>query len=201
MDCCRPVTARLVWLVALAALIVGCDPGYEFNGDVASSATPPTLVGTNWDGEAFDLESLHGHVVIVFFGYTYCPDICPMTLHKMSQLREQLGASAEELEVVFASVDPHRDTVEKLSQYVPNFDSQFYGLHLDFDQLDAAKESFNLTVQYGQPEDGPGTDSYYYVDHTGFYFVLDRSGKLRVTFPPNATVELFRPDIEYLLGS
>lgn len=188
-------------IVGILACGVGCGPAVEFNGDVVEPAVKPTLTGTNWSGETFDLSSLEGDVVLVFFGYTYCPDVCPMTLHKMTQLKAKLGSAGEDLKVVFASVDPYRDSVEKLSQYVPNFDPSFYGVHLDEDELDAAKDSFGLTVQYSQPQDGPGSDSFYYVDHTGSYFVLDRTGALRLKYPPNATVDLLWPDIRYLLES
>jgi len=197
----RTAPAALVCLALLVTLVVACGSKFEFNGDLVEDPAPPRLVGTNWDGEVFDLASLQGDVVVVFFGYTFCPDVCPLTLHKMTQLREKLGSAGADLQVVFASVDPHRDSVEKLSQYVPNFEEDFYGIHLDFDQLETAKDSFGLSVQYGQPKDGPGTDSYYYVDHTGNYFVLDRSGDLHLKYPPNATVDLMWPDIEHLLGS
>lgn len=197
----RTAQATFACLVLLLTLVGACGSSFEFNGDLVETEEAPQLFGTNWNGEPFDLATLEGDVVVVFFGYTFCPDVCPMTLHKMTQLREKLGSSGADLQVVFASVDPHRDTVEKLSQYVPNFAQDFYGVHLDFDQLETAKDSFALTVQYGQPKDGPGTDSYYYVDHTGNYFILDRSGTLRLKYPPNATVDLMWPDIEHLLGS
>jgi hypothetical protein len=105
------------------------------------------------------------------------------------------------VEVVFVSVDPQRDTVEKLSRYVPNFDRRFYGLRLEPAEITDVTKTFDLTVQYGQPKDGPETDSYYYVDHTGTFFVFDREGRLRLKFPPNATVDQMRPDIEKLLAA
>lgn len=180
---------------------LGCQAVPTFNGQVVEPVvTAPELAGTNWDGAPFKLSELHGKVRIVFFGYTFCPDICPFTLAKMKEIYATLGERADDVAMVFVSVDPHRDTLEKLASYVPSFDRRFFGLRLEFDELDQVVEDFGLTVQYGQPKDGPGTDSFYYVDHTGTFFLIDREGRLRVSFPPNATAEQMLPDIELLLA-
>ena len=183
-------------------LIAGCQPVQQWNGAAADPVVAaPELAGVNWDDEAFRLSDHLGKVAIVFFGYTMCPDVCPFTLAKIKQVTADLGDQADDLAVVFVSVDPHRDTVERLARYVPNFNRSFYGLHLDVDQLDALKETWDVTIQYGQPKDGPGTDSFYYVDHTGTYFIVDRQGRLRLTFPPDATAEQMLPDLRALLAA
>jgi protein SCO1/2 len=191
-----------VSLLAASLGAVGCRQAETFNGEVVdSSGEPLELAGLNWNGERFRLSDHQGQVVIVFFGYTYCPDVCPFTLAKMKQLYAKLGERAEDVAVVFVSVDPHRDTVEKLADYVPSFDERFYGVRLEFDELDTVSEDFDLTVQYGQPKDGPGTDSYYYVDHTGTFFVFGRDGRLRLKYPPNTQADEMLPDVEALLTS
>lgn len=193
--------AGLAALTLLATSVVGCQPPQEWNGTVADPvAAAPVLEGINWNNEAFQLSDHLGKVAVVFFGYTMCPDVCPFTLAKIKQVVAELGDQAEDLAVVFVSVDPHRDSVERLARYVPNFDQSFFGLHLDVDQLDALKKAWDVTIQYGQPKDGPGSDSFYYVDHTGTYFVVDREGQLRLTFPPNASAELMVPDLRTLLA-
>lgn len=199
----NPVVRVSLVTLLVAAYATGCAPREsEFNGQVIEPPEPaPELTGVNWDGEPFHLSDRRGKVSVVFFGFTYCPTICPMTLNKMKQLEQGLGEQAEDLEVVFVSVDPHRDTVKKLADYVPNFDPSFYGVRLTFDQLDKAMEDFDLTVQYGQPKEGPGTDSYYFVDHTGSYLVVDREGKLRLRYPPTTKPEDMRQDLEVLLES
>lgn len=185
---------------AILLVLTACTPASKFNGEAMESAAPaPPLSGTNWDGKPFDLNDHRGKVAVVFFGYTYCPDVCPFTLAKMKQLYARLGDKAEDVAVVFVSVDPQRDSVEKLARYVPNFDRRFYGLRLE--QVDKTIEGFDAVVQYGQPKNGPETDSFYYVDHTGTFFVVDREGKLRLKFQPNATVEQMLPDIEKLLAT
>lgn len=188
--------------LCLTLLATACDTGPRFVGEpVAPSGEPPHLVGTDWDGEPFDLADERGKVAVVFFGYTFCPDVCPLALARMKQLYGELGDRADEVSVVFASVDPHRDTVAKLADYVPHFDERFHGVRLEFDQLEEVQEDFDVTVQYGQPQDGPGTDSYYYVDHTGSFFLFDREGELRVIHPPNAGLEELLPDVETLLDA
>ena len=118
---------------------------------IDSDATTPVLTGVNWNTEPFELGQIEGSVGIVFFGYSYCPDVCPMTLAKMKQLYGKLGERAEDVSVVFVSVDPYRDSVDKLANYVPNFDERFYGIRLEQEELDVAQDSFGLAVQFGQP--------------------------------------------------
>jgi protein SCO1/2 len=189
-------------LLLCLGILAACAKTVPFRGEVVDPPTPaPSIVGTNWNGDAFDLGQLQGKVVVLFFGYTLCPDVCPFTLAKLKKVKAELGSAAADLAVVFVSVDPHRDSVHKLAHYVPNFDPSFYGVHLEPHDLDLLSDSFGLTVQYGQPKDGPGTDSFYYVDHTGTYFVFDRQGRLRLKHPPSAKAEDLLPDLQALLAS
>lgn len=201
-DRCRGGRLVLVGLV-IAGLAVGCGggtPSHTWRGAAVDPPTPaPVLVGTNWDGERLALGELENQVRIVFFGYTFCPDVCPFALAKMKQVYRALGERADEVSVVFVSVDPKRDSIDKLARYVPGFDERFYGLHLDTDELDQAADRFGVTIRYGRPPDG-GDGSRYLVDHTGTFFIIDRAGQLRVTFPPNADADEMVPDLDYLLS-
>lgn len=198
----RATVARLALALILAATLA-CSSGAPkraWNGSAVEPPTPaPGLVGTNWDGATVDLADLDDRVRVVFFGYTFCPDVCPMALAKMKQLSNGLGESARDLAVVFVSVDPNRDTVEKMSRYVPGFDQRFYGLHLEPTELSDTADGFGVTIRYGRPPDG-GDGNRYLVDHTGTFFVIDRAGRLRLTFPPGAMTDDMLPDIEYLLN-
>ncbi len=189
--------------LALAAFLLlgaGCSSqAKEFRGEEIAEPAELELTGKNWDGNDFQLSDVGGKVAVVTFGYTSCPDVCPMTLVKMKELYASLGDEAEEVAVIFASVDPHRDSVEKISQYVPNFDQRFYGLHLPNRELERTMDAFDLVVQYSQPKEGPGTDSFYYVDHTGNFFLIDQKGQHRVTLPPSATAIDLEADIRQLL--
>jgi len=202
----RPLTTRamVAGLLATAMLTVGgwgCAKTPTFNGTLLDPPMQPSaLSGVNWDGSDFSLEQLRGKVAILFFGYTYCPDVCPLTLVKMKQVIGRLGESAEEVAVVFITVDPDRDSVEKLASYVPNFDRDFYGVRLPDQELRAAQEALGLAIQYGEPKEGPGTDTFYYVDHTGSYFLVDREGQARVLHSPTSTPEQIAPDVVALLA-
>lgn len=192
--------ARLHLLSLCLLLSIGCGSPQSFNGvTVEPTGEPLELTGTNWNGEPFRLADLQGKVTFVFFGFTYCPNVCPITLAKMKSVYRELGDRADEVAVVFASVDPRRDSVAKLAEYVPKFDPRFYGVRLEGPDLEAAREEFGLTVGYDQPENGTGTDGYYFVDHTGTYFVLDREGRLRLEYPPTVTAETMLPDLRKLL--
>src|SRR6185295_2454117 len=182
-------------------LVAACRKPATLNGQLVEPATKAELAGTNWDGKLFRLSDHSGKVAVVFFGYTFCPNVCPLTLAKMKQLYGRLGERAANLEVVFVSVDPKRDTVEKLAQYIPSFDRRFYGLHIAEEKVEETLKPFGATVAYGAPRDGQEAGSFYFVDHTANYFVIDRQGMLRLKFPPNATVDQMLPDIERLLAT
>jgi protein SCO1/2 len=192
----RSAAIALPWLI----LVTGC--GAKFNGQLVDPPQPVALAGVNWDGKPFQLSDHQGKVAIVFFGYTYCPDVCPFTLAKMKQLYDKLGDRAKDVEVVFVSVDPKRDTVEKLAKYVPSFDRRFYGVRLELDEVtNLATTTFSVAVKYGAPKYGLESQSFYLVDHTGTYFVVDRQGQLRLKYPPNVTADEMLPDLEKLLGA
>src|SRR5262245_61207102 len=136
MKLSRAHAATVATVLPLLLLLAGCTPSRKFNGEVVEPAPQPAeLTGVNWDGKPFRLSEHRGKVTVLFFSYTYCPDVCPFTLAKMKQLSRALGGRAADLDVVFASVDPRRDTVEKLALYVPGFDRRFYGLRLEPDEI------------------------------------------------------------------
>lgn len=195
--------AHLAFILLGTLSLAGCgagEPNHTWRGTRIDPPTPaPALQGTNWDGSTMDLAALDGKVRIVFFGYTFCPDVCPFALAKMKQLYAALGDRADDVAVVFVSVDPNRDSVEKLSRYVPGFDERFFGVRLEPDALDLVANGFGVTVRYSRPPDG-GDETRYFVDHTGTFFVIDPQGQLRVTFPSNATHTEMLPDVEHLLA-
>jgi protein SCO1/2 len=129
-------------------------------------------------GAAFDLQALRGRPILLFFGYTFCPDICPVTLSKVSQVHEILGTSEADLATVFITVDPERDTQDKLTEYLDYFGSGIFGLH-------GSKEETDLVIgQYGghyslNKEEGVID---YSVDHSTSTYLLDQNGKVRFLF-------------------
>lgn len=195
---CRAVYAALaiVLLVATAA----CSSATDFRGDTVEATGPAPLTGVNWDGSRFDLASLDHDVAVVFFGYTFCPDVCPITLARMKRLYGELGERrAERVAVVFVSVDPERDSLAKLAEYVPGFDPRFFGVRAEGDELTAAKSSFGVSARNLEPAAG-GDPDFYFVDHTGSMFLLDDERRPRVIHPFEAELADVVADVETLLA-
>ena len=174
---------------------------YTFNGTALEPPQDvPDIVGVNWDGTPFRLRDLKGNIVLLFFGYTSCPDVCPTTLGEMQTLYTELGQQAAEVKVIFITVDPERDSVERLAQYVPAFNADFLGVYLEPEELEAVKQAYGIYAQKAEYEDNQ-TAAGYLVDHTAAVSVIDQTGNRRLVFSFGTTAEEMVQDIRYLLGS
>lgn len=186
-------------LVLLGWLLTSCSQPHEFAGTELSPAPPAAEInGINWDGTPFSLQELQGRVVLLFFGYTSCPDVCPTTLAEMKQLYSLLGGAAQDVAVVLITVDPERDTVEQLAQFVPAFDPAFYGVYLAPDELQATKEAYGIYAEKVDGDDAQ-TAAGYLVDHSGYTLVVDRQGRWRVIYSYGTSADEMLLDIRYLL--
>jgi len=137
-----------------------------------------------------------GKAVVVFFGYTQCPDICPTNLTALREALRLLGPAAERVVVLFVSVDPDRDTQEVLANYVPWFDPRFRGLRADPDTLRAIAQEFK--VFYARvPGESPGS---YSIDHTASTYAYDPQGRLRLLIAHGATPREIADDLGILLA-
>jgi protein SCO1/2 len=136
-------------------------------------------------------------VVALFFGYTFCPDVCPLTLSEMVLVRERLGEGARRLRVAFITLDPERDTIERLHRYVGAFHPSFVGLTGTPEQLAAARQAFGVKAERRVV---PGTRAPYLIDHSAFVYVVDPEGRLRLMFPFGTSVDVMAHDIRLLLG-
>jgi protein SCO1/2 len=185
-------------LVLVLLQCLACESEHVFRGSVVGlPTTAPAIDGTNWDGKPFSMDAMKGQVAIVFFGYASCPDVCPFTLARLRELRKRLGAAGGDLAVILVSVDPERDDISTLAEYVPRFDPSFFGVRIEPARLEAVTKGWFVGYRK-QPPVSPG--DYYTVDHTGTLFVVDRSGQLRVRIPQDAKLPDILPDVEYLLG-
>ena len=190
----------LVGMVLLSLVLAGCG-SYTFSGTAYNPViAAPEIVGTAGDGSSFNLSDLRDKVVLLFFGYTNCPDICPMTLGDMKRVQTQLGDKAENVAFVLVSLDPDRDTPERLAAYTGAFSPDFIGVQVADDQLEGeegVKASFGVfsekrILNEANPDD-------YAVDHTGWTYVIDREGNLREVLATNAPIDGIVKDIERLL--
>ena len=140
----------------------------------------PNLKFTAHDGSIRTLGDFKNKWVLLFFGYTLCPDICPNTMFRLKNELSQLGPSAESIQVVFITLDPKRDTIDRLAEFVPFFDPNFIGLRGDQATIDAAVDFFSVTYSTRQQ---PDSKSGYSVDHTGFTYAITPKGYLIGKYP------------------
>ncbi len=203
----RPNIAHLhtgAWLLtALAILIIlwtaGCARPYDFHGTRYDPAAPAAEIsGINWDGSTFHLSEQRGKIALIFFGYTFCPDVCPLTLSEMKVVYRELGDQAASVAVVFVTVDPERDSPGRLAKYVPVFDRRFYGIHLDPGALEGVKADYGVIAEkrYYDPQNSAVG---YTVDHTARVFLVDRNGDLSLSFAFGTPVEDIVADVRHLL--
>jgi len=172
----RPAKILAAWLMAGA--LAGCGgSGPSFKStDITGADYGKDFALTDHTGKARTLGDFRGKVVVMFFGYTRCPDVCPITLAELKAVKEQLGEEGKRLQVVFVTVDPERDTQKLLAEYVPAFDPSFLGLYGDPAAI--AKVAKDFRVFY-QKSPGKTPDSYT-VDHTAGSYIFDPQGRLRL---------------------
>ncbi|WP_414691771.1 SCO family protein [Noviherbaspirillum sp.] len=148
------------------------------------------------NGQLRTLESFKGKAVVVFFGYTQCPDVCPTTMSEMANVMQQLGPLADRVQVLFVTVDPERDTPELLSKYVPAFDSRFLGLVGDKAETEKIAKDFKVFFQKV-----PGKEAgSYTMDHTAGSYVFDPEGRIRLFVRHGQGAEPIAHDLKLLLS-
>ena len=169
---------RLAGAALLLLSFAGCGPRQpEFkNTDVTGTDCCKDFRLTDHHGKARTLADFRGKAVVMFFGYTQCPDVCPTTMVEMKAVMQQLGADAQRVQVLFIPLDPERDTRELLASYVPAFDAGFLGLYGDLDTTSKTAKEFRVFYQK-QPGSSPGN---YTVDHTAGSYVFDPQGRVRL---------------------
>ena len=189
---------RLCFLTAIFLVLSACSPKQEFkNIDITGS----TAFGKDFslvdpDGKVRTLADFKGKVVVMFFGYTQCPDICPTTLTEMQQVMSLMGPQSDKVQVLFVTVDPERDTAEILKQYVPAFDPRFLGLR-PADEASLEKVTKDFKIYYKKvPGNKPGS---YTMDHTAGSYAFDPEGRLRLYIKHAQGPETLAHDLKELL--
>lgn len=188
----------IVSIGTLVAIMLSSCSNYDFRGGTTETLIEaPDFTLTDTNGEPFRLSDHRGKVVMLFFGFTNCPDICPTSLGEMAAVKRQLGNKADRVEMVFVTVDPERDTPERLEAYVKQFDESIIGLHGTPEELEPVFKSYGVIAERRElPDSAVG----YVMDHTASIYTIDRSGIWRVVFPFGMSVEDITSDIEYLTG-
>lgn len=180
-------------MLALAA----CSPdGPKFRStDITGADFGRELSLNGHDGKPRTLADFRGKVVLVFFGYTHCPDVCPTTLADAAQAMKTLGKDADRAQVLFVTVDPERDTPDVLSKYVPAFDPRFLGLHGDAAAIQKAAKEFKIFYEKRAGK----TPGQYTVDHSGQSYVFDPQGRIRLVLRHDRLSQDLAEDLRTLL--
>jgi protein SCO1/2 len=187
----------LVTAALLALVVAACGPeGPKFeSSDVTGAAFGRDFKLTDHNGKTRTLADFRGKAVVMFFGYTQCPDVCPTTLSDLAAALQRLGADAGRVQVLFVTVDPERDTPQLLAQYVPAFNPTFLGLYGDAAATAATAREFKVLYQK-QPGSTPGS---YSMDHSAGTFIFDPQGRLRLYVGTGKGPEVYAHDIRELL--
>ena len=191
--------SRLVCALTLVLLFGACSPsGPRFkNTDITGSDCCKDFRLTDHNGKVRTQADFRGKAVVVFFGYTQCPDVCPTTLMQIKAVLQQLGADAKRVQVLFISVDPARDTRELLASYVPAFDPDFLGLFGDAEATARTAKEFRVFYQ----KQAGSTPSSYTVDHTAGSYVFDPQGRARLFVRYGEEGANLAADLKTLLNS
>ena len=166
------------------------------NTDVTGLDYAKDFALPDFNGKMRSLSDFKGKAVVVFFGYTQCPDVCPTTMAEMAAVMQQLGPLADKVQVLFITLDPERDTPELLAKYVPAFDSRFLGLVGDKEATDKVAKEFKVFYQK-VPGKEPGS---YTMDHTAGSYVFDPQGRIRLFVRHGQGAEPIVHDLKLLLS-
>ena len=180
---------------ALLALGACSPPPPPFNASEVSGIAYGKNIGiADTSGKIRRVEDFKGQITLVFFGFTRCPDVCPSTLMRLRQVRDALGPDADKLQVLLVSVDPERDTPDRLEAYVKNFDPSFIGLRPEPAELEQVIKAFHAIAVKVPTADGKD----YTVDHSATLYVYDRRNQLRLIAQPDIAIEAFAADLRRL---
>ena len=190
---------RYLWIVLLIGTLAACNSAAEqdkFSAtDISGADFAQTLNLTDHNGKPRTLVDFKGKVIAVFFGYTHCPDVCPTTMADMKQVMKLLGSHADELQVLFVTLDPERDTKEVLAQFVPAFDKRFIGMYGTKAEIEKATADFKIFASKVENSGRSG----YTIDHSAGVYLFDKSGKIKLYVAYGEKPAVIAADIKKLL--
>ena len=183
--------------ISAAAVFTGCSKaGPEFRGvDITGADYARDFQLTDHNGQQRSIKDFAGKVVVVFFGFTQCPDVCPTSMQELAEVKQQLGKDGDRLQGIFVTVDPERDQLALLKSYMQNFDPSFLALRPTPEQLPALAKDYKI---YYKKVDGK-TPTSYTMDHSAGSYVYDPQGRLRVYNRYGSGTEALAADVRALL--
>jgi protein SCO1/2 len=193
-----PAASIFRYLALVAACIVAaCHSGLPSfqSTDITGADFGKAFALTDYNGKPRTLEDFRGQVVVMFFGFTHCPDVCPTTLAELAVAVKKLGPSGEQVQVLLVTVDPERDTPELLAKYVTAFNPKFLALRGNADETARVAKEFKVIFQKVA---GPRPENYS-MDHSAGSYIFDRQGRLRLYVGYGRGADIFAHDIDLLL--
>ena len=189
--------AGVAVLAMTAASLMGCSPDKpQFKSiDLTGADYAQGFTLTDHNGQLRTLKDFAGKIVVVFFGFTQCPDVCPASMAELAQVKQLLGKDGDKLQAIFITVDPERDTPELLKAYMSNFDPTFLALRPTPAQLPQVARDFKI---YYKKVEGK-TPGSYTMDHSAGSYVFDQQGRVRLYNRYGAGAEVLASDIQLLL--
>ena len=191
-----PSTFVLIGLVALAFAAYAGNKNDLKTGAFNPPRAAPDFSLTGSNGIDVKLSRYRGKVVALGFGYTSCPEICPTTMAFLAQARKELGAAANDFQVLYVTVDPERDTPDKLRRFVTAFDPSFVGATGTAAQLSAVRNAYGVQVK----RLAAMSDGNYLIHHSSFVYLIDRSGDIRAMMPYGVSSDDIVHDVKVLLA-
>ena len=189
---------RTLFALLLSLILTACNPAPVafHNTDLTGASFGRQFTLSDHNEKTRSLADFKGKATVVFFGYTSCPDICPTMLSRLAEVMKILGPDAEKVQVLFVSLDPERDSAERLKEFVPWFYPSFLGLRGDAAQIKAVSDEFRVFSSRREV----GSQLGYILDHSAGAYVFDPAGRLRLYIRDGAAVDEIAGDIRLLLG-
>jgi len=192
----RPALWAVLAALLLALALVGCSRNDWRTKDISGLMPSLKFQLTAESGKQVTAADYEGRVVLLYFGYTRCPDVCPTTLARFKRALDRLGKAGRDVTLLFVTVDPKRDDLQTLRQYTNAFDPRFVGLRGDKESLDSLTKRYRVTYGYGKPDDSGN----YEVSHSSAVFAFDREGKARLLFRSTDSLDDVVADLRRLVG-
>jgi len=190
-------------LAFLPLLVIALSAGAAETPDLRTGVFKPPRPAPDFslrgsDDSELKLSRYRGKVVALGFGYASCPDVCPATLFFLAQAKEKLGAAGKDFQVIYVTVDPERDTPERLRKFLAAYDPTFVGATGAPGQLADMRKAYGIQISRQVPSEG--NPSVYYVHHSSFVYLIDRAGNLRAMMPFGVSVDDIAHDVKALLS-
>jgi protein SCO1/2 len=191
-----PISGLVVGLVAVVGFGLYLRP-HQFGGTILQSPRPAyNFSFTGPQEKSISLADFKGKIVLLFFGYTSCPDVCPTTLQKLRDTMKLMGKHKDDVQVIMITVDPEKDTSKRINGYLSMFDPSFIGLTGNMADITSAASQYGVFFEKRPYNEKGG----YLIDHTATVMLIDPKGFLRVIYPYNTTASAIANDIAYILS-